>query len=97
MHFRPLNVITLKKRGTDNIKRMIIVSGYTVKPELTATSEQRPPVNNGQHNLETANINLTKVRAPLSNGYFFRVPRVAVVLRFYCSYFYLVLCNKWDL
>ncbi len=28
----------------------------TVKPELTATSEQLPPVNNGRYNLVTASI-----------------------------------------
>jgi len=45
---------------------------YTVKPELTATSEERTPVNNGQYNLVTASINLTFIIAPLSNGHFFR-------------------------
>ncbi len=54
----------------------------TFKPELTATSEQRPPVNNGQFNSVTASINLTFIRAPLSNGHFFQVPRVAIVHRF---------------
>jgi hypothetical protein len=44
----------------------------TVKPELTATSEQRPPVNDGQYNSVMARINLTFIRAPLSNSHFFR-------------------------
>jgi hypothetical protein len=63
----------------------------TVKPELTATFEQRPPVNNGRYNLVTASINLTFIRAPLSNGHFFRVPRVAVVHRFDCIQFKTIL------
>ncbi len=57
----------------------------TAKPELTATSEQRPPVNNGRYNSVTASINLTFIRAPLSNGHFFKVPRVVVVHRFDCT------------
>ncbi len=56
----------------------------TVKPELTATSEQRPQVNNSQYNSVTASKNLTFIRAPLPNGHFFRVPRVAAVHRFGC-------------
>ncbi len=30
---------------------------YTVKPVLTTTSEQRPPVNNGQPDPQTSQIN----------------------------------------
>jgi hypothetical protein len=43
---------------------------YTVKPVLTATSEQRPPVNNGRYNSVTLSINLTFIRAPQSNSFF---------------------------
>ena len=64
----------------------------TVKPELTATFEQRPPVNNGKYNLVMASIKSTFIRTPLSNGHFFQVPRVAVVHRFDCTYF---ISHKW--
>jgi|LakMenEpi03Aug12_release.lakeMendotaPanAssembly.Ray.scaffolds.fasta_scaffold981275_1 hypothetical protein len=56
----------------------------TVKPELTATSEQQPPINKGRYNLVTASIKLTFIKAPLSNSHFFQLPRVAVVHRFDC-------------
>jgi len=56
-----------------------------VKPALTTASEQRPPVSTGWHNSATASINLTIIRAPLSNGLFFQSPRVAVVHRFDCT------------
>ncbi len=52
----------------------------TVKPDLTTTCEQRPPVNNGQFESKSQFY-----QAPLSNGRFFQVPRVAVVHRFDCT------------
>ncbi len=64
----------------------------TVKPVLTATSEQRPPVNNdrtksGQANFDTNfDWKPSTERPPLYNGHFFGVPRVAVVDRFDCTW-----------
>ncbi len=64
----------------------------TVKPVLTATSEQRPPVNNGRTKSGQANFDTnfdwkpSTERPPLYNGHFFGVPRVAVVDRFDCIY-----------
>ncbi len=71
------------KPNKTNLCQYILVQGYsnffvprrfqnTVKPELTATSEQRPPVNNGRYNLVTASKNLTFIIATLSSGRFFR-------------------------
>ncbi len=63
----------------------------TVKPVLTATSEQRPPVNNSQTKSGQINFNTnfylkpSKDRPPLYNGHFFGVPRVAVIDRFDCT------------
>ena len=60
----------------------------TVKPVLTATSEQRPPVNNGQSEAIAASLSLTYQWSfsdnPLHNDHIFQVPRVAVVHRFDC-------------
>ncbi len=60
----------------------------TVKPVLTATSEQRPPVNKGHSEAITASLSLTYhwsfSDSPLHNDHIFQVPRVAVVYRFDC-------------
>ncbi len=49
---------------------------YTVKPVLTTTSEQRPPVNNGQPEGSTTSLNLASHWSfpdnPLHNATFFR-------------------------
>jgi hypothetical protein len=55
------------------------------QPMLTTTSEQQPPVYKDQYNSATASLNLTFIRAPLSDGHFFQVSRVAVVHRCDCS------------
>jgi hypothetical protein len=39
------------------IEKYFILFQYTVKPVLTATSEQRPPVNNGQPDPQTSQTN----------------------------------------
>ncbi len=56
----------------------------TVKPVLTTTSEQRPPVNNGQSEAITTILKPTCHWSfsynPLHNSHIFQVPRVAVVL-----------------
>ncbi len=44
-----------------------------MKPALTATSEQQPPVNNDRYKSVTASLNLNFIRAPLSSGLFFRL------------------------
>jgi hypothetical protein len=45
---------------------------YTVKPALTANSEQRPPVYNGQFDSLRTSLNLTFVRPLFQMGTFFR-------------------------
>jgi hypothetical protein len=50
-----------------NDENVVAVSGipgnkYTVKPDLTTTCEQRPPVNNGQFESSTASQNLSFIR-----------------------------------
>ncbi len=61
-----------------------------VNPMLTTTSEQRPPVSNGQSDPQTSQINTSFIRGtseqrlPLNKSRFFGVPRVAVVYRFDC-------------
>jgi hypothetical protein len=64
----------------------------TVKPVLTATSKQRPPVYNGQlEPLILQNCILIHCEKrplmplPLNNSHFFGVPREAVVDRFDCN------------
>ncbi len=63
----------------------------TVKPVLTATSEQYPPLNNGQPKDGRIKFNTnfdwkpSKKRPPLYNSHYFGVPRVALVDRFDCS------------
>jgi hypothetical protein len=62
----------------------------TVKPELTATSEQRPTANNGQPKPGQIKFNsnfdrkTSLQRPPVYYGQYFGVPRVAVVDRFDC-------------
>ncbi len=58
----------------------------TVKPALTTTSKQWPPVNNDRYNSGIASLNLTFIRAPISNIHFCQVPMVAVVHRFDCKW-----------
>ena len=55
------------------LRKQVVVNNITVKPVLTATSEQRPPVNNGQTKSGQANFDTNLA-----------VPRVAVVDRFDC-------------
>ena len=45
---------------------------YTVKPDLTTTCEQRPPVNNGQFESSTASQNLSFIRYLCLTAAFFR-------------------------
>ncbi len=45
---------------------------YTVKPDLTTTCEQRPPVNNGQFESSTASLNLSFIRNLCQTAAFFR-------------------------
>ncbi len=45
--------------------------GNTVKPDLTATCEQRPPVNNGQFESSTTSINLSFIRHLCQTATFF--------------------------
>ena len=47
-------------------------SGNKAKPALTTTSEQRPPVNNGQFGSLTASLNLTFIRPLFQTATFFR-------------------------
>jgi hypothetical protein len=60
----------------------------TVKPVLTTTSEQRPPVNNGQNKYDQANFDTnfdwktSAERPPMYKGHFLGVPRVGIVDRF---------------
>ncbi len=60
----------------------------TVKPELTTTSEKRPPVYNDHYfkssfpHLE--NKETFEQRPPVNSGHYFWVPRVVVVHRFDC-------------
>jgi hypothetical protein len=44
----------------------------TVKPDLMTTSEQRPPVNNGQFESSTASQNLSFIRHLYLTAAFFR-------------------------
>jgi hypothetical protein len=44
----------------------------TVKPAITATSEQWPPVNNGRFDSSTASLNLTFIRPLFQTATFFR-------------------------
>jgi hypothetical protein len=44
----------------------------TVKPDLTTTCEQRPPVNNGQFESSTASQNLSFIRHLCLTAAFFR-------------------------
>ena len=44
----------------------------TVKPDLTTTCEQRPPVNNGQFESSTASLNLSFIRHLCLTAIFFR-------------------------
>ncbi len=57
--------------------------GHTVKPYLTVTCEQRPPVNNGKFESSTTSLNISFIRH-LWQRPLFQVPRVAVVHRFDC-------------
>ncbi len=63
---------------------------YTVKPVLTTTSEQQPPVNNGQFGSSTASLNLTFIR-PLFQTATFSGPKggccTQVWLYLHCSVF----------
>ncbi len=73
---------------------IIIYSQTCVNGHLwtTATSEQRPPVNNGRTKSGQANFDTnidwkpSTERPPLYNAHFFGVPRVTVVDRFDCIY-----------
>ncbi len=62
---------------------------------LTATSEQRPPVNNGQPKPGQIKFNSNfdwnpfKKRPPMYNDHYFGGPRVAVIDRFDCILFHL--------
>ncbi len=71
----------------------------TVKPVLTATSEQRPPVNNGQSEAITASLRLTFPRSfsgnPLYNDHIFQVPSVDVVHRFDCTSLWVIQHRKY--
>jgi hypothetical protein len=68
----------------------------TVKPVFTATSEQRPTVNNGQSKSRKANfatnfdLKTSAEQPPMNNGQFFGVPRVAIAYRFDCISNYLL-------
>ena len=44
----------------------------TVKPDLTTTCEQRPPVNNGQFKPSTASLNVSFIRHLCQTAAFFR-------------------------
>ncbi len=44
----------------------------TVKPDLTTTCEQRPPVNNGHFESSTASLNLSFIRHLCQTAAFFR-------------------------
>ncbi len=44
----------------------------TVKPDLTTTCEQRPPVNNGQFESSTTSLNLSFIRQLCQTATFFR-------------------------
>ncbi len=80
--------------------KVITLSGLhcTVKPVLTATSEQRPPAINGQPKPGQIKFNsnfdwkASKQRPPIYNGQYFVVPRVAVVDRFDCINLFLNSC-----
>ncbi len=69
-------------------------SQNTVKSVLTATSEKRPPVNNGQSAALMASRKPTYhwsfSHNPLLNGHIFQVPRMAGVHRFDCTLLILV-------
>jgi hypothetical protein len=62
----------------------------TVKAVLTATSEQRPPANNGQSKPGQIKFNInfdlkpSKERPSMYNGHYFWAPRLVVVDRFDC-------------
>jgi hypothetical protein len=62
----------------------------TVKPELTATSEEQPPAYKGHHLKGPIYIIIIKAtseqRPPVKNGLNFRVPRVAIEYRFDCTH-----------
>jgi hypothetical protein len=57
-----------------NTKSFIIVSNSnnTVKPDLTTTCEQRPPVNNGQFESSTTSLNFIFIRHLCQTATFFR-------------------------
>ncbi len=63
---------------------------YTVKPELTTTSDYRPPVHNDHHIEVPIGILMTSMtfeqRPPVNNDHNFLVPKVIVVHRFDCMY-----------
>ncbi len=67
----------------------IMMFRCTVKPELTATSEQRQPAYKGHHLKSPISIFIiqgtSEQRPPVNNDRNFRVLRVAVVHRFDCT------------
>ncbi len=70
-------------------KKVVIL--ITVKPELTTTSQQRPPVCN-DHHFEvpywTYATKMTSVQSlPVNNGHYFGVPGVVLVHRSDCKGF----------
>ncbi len=80
-------------------KKLISCSKNTVKPELTSTSEQRPPVYQGHRFKGPIKIciiqDTSEQRPPVNNGHNFRVPRVVVVHRLDCRFnFFLKILGK---
>jgi hypothetical protein len=69
-------IITFAGKGAEVQREKLMkrwsLDNNTVKLALTTTSEQRPPVNNGQFGSLTAILKSHFYQAPLSNGHFFR-------------------------
>ena len=87
-----LQVLLLEKligdRKVANVKKAGMSILGTVKPVLTTTYEQRPPVNNGQPEGSMTSLNLAYhwyfSDNPLHNGHVVQVLRVVVEHRFDC-------------
>jgi hypothetical protein len=84
------NVSDYLKLWFKNESKYVIIFEYTVKPELTATCQQRPAripcPTKPTMTLPSILDQPLNNGHPLNNSHFFGVPRVAVVHRFDCIY-----------
>ena len=83
--------MTLKNKNWENC-----LCPITVKPTLTTTSEQRPPINNGQFDSSTINLNLTFIRPFFPTTTFFRSQGWSLYTGLTEVTLHLVFCRTWD-